>query len=210
MSITIRVFISSKQSEFETERMVLAHEIRSIPMLEPVLAEEWNPTGTSVHEVYLRDVRTCPIYVGLFGGAYSEPTRLEYEAACENPYREKLIYLKQTDRVDERLQPLIVAFQDRHVPAKFRTLGDLVPVFSRHLSAALSRMINTLQLLGEPKPVAHGSSTVLERQWVNRQKHIRQLGLAEDLMTESRDELITAIGRARNALERYANHGNSA
>ena len=202
MSAKIRVFISSKQSEFETERAVLAHEIRNIPLLDPVLAEEWNPTGTSVHEVYLNDVRTSPIYVGLFGSVYSQPTFLEYKAACENPYREKLIYLKQTDKIDEQLRQLIVEFQDRHVPAKFRTLGDLVPVFSKHLGAALSRMVNTLQLFGEPKPVAQGKTTVLERQWVNRQKHIRELGLPENWEEASKKELVIAITEACNLLER--------
>jgi hypothetical protein len=202
MNAKIQVFISSKQSEFETERAVLAHEIRNIPLLEPVLAEEWNPTGTSVQEVYLHDVRTSPIYVGLFGSIYSQPTHLEYKAACENPYREKLIYLKQTDKIDEPLRQLLVEFQDRHVTAKFRTLADLVPVFSKHLSAALSRMINTLQLFGEPKPVAQGKATVLAKQWENRRKHIRELGLPENLEDTSKKELMIAITAASNLLGR--------
>jgi uncharacterized protein DUF4062 len=204
MSLKIRVFISSKQSEFENERAMLAHEIRNIPILEPVLAEEWNPTGVSVHKVYLDDVRTSPIYVGLFGGIYSEPTYLEYKAACENPYREKLIYLKQTGKVDPRLKELIGEFLDRHVPVKYRSLPDLLPVFSRHLSAALSRMVDTLQSFGEPRPVVHGSGTVLERQWANRQKHIRALGLPEDPGGGLVDDLIAKLADARKSLDRYA------
>jgi len=207
MSSSIRVFISSKQREFEAERSVLAHEIRNIPLLEPVLAEEWNPTGTSVRDVYLNDVRTSPIYVGLFGAIYSEPTYLEYLAACENPYREKLIYLKQADNVDERLKKLIVEFQDRHVPAKFRTLGDLVPVFSQHLIAALGRMIAALQLMGETKPVAHGSGSVLEKRWWKQQQQLNGLGLAGGSTPEEYGKLIRQISDTITSLQTKARAG---
>jgi hypothetical protein len=177
----IRVFISSKQDEFETERTVLAHEIKSIPILEPVFAEAWLPQGSSIQEVYLRDVRSCPIYVGLFGCVYSEPTRLEYVAASENPYRERLIYLKECAHVDPLLQDLIETFERQVVFRRFRTVGDLLPAFSNHVLAALSRMITNYQLLGEPKPVAHGSGSVLERRWASRRRKLLELGLPGNL-----------------------------
>ena len=162
MNPTIRVFISSKQSEFSIERAVLAHEIRSIPLLEPVLAEEWSPTGTNVHDVYLNDVRTSPIYVGLFGSMYSEPTSREYLAACENPYREKLLYIRKSETVDEQLQQLITRFNDLHVPARYVSIADLLPVFQKHLMAALSRMISLLQILGEKKLATQGQGGAMK------------------------------------------------
>ena len=181
MNYRIRVFISSKQEEFATERAVLAHEIESMAILEPVLAESWLPQGTSVQDLYLRDVRSCPIYVGLFGCTYSEPTKLEYLAASENAYRERLIYLKECAPVDPPLQELIKTFERQVVFKRFRTVGDLLPTFSNHLLAALSRMITNYQLLGEPKPVAHGSGAALEKRWASRQKQLSQLGLPGDL-----------------------------
>ena len=181
MDYRIRVFISSKQDEFETERAVLAHEINSIPILEPVFAEAWLPQGTSVQDVYLKDVRSCPIYLGLFGCAYSEPTKLEYLAASENPYRERLIYLKECAQVDPPLRELIKTFERQVVFRRFRTIGDLLPVLSNHLLAALSRMIANYQLLGEQKPVAQGSGTALERRWSSRQEQLLKLGLPGDL-----------------------------
>src|SRR6185503_13788870 len=90
----ISVFISSKQSEFETERAVLADKIRGIPFLDAVVAEEWAPERTPVQDVFLEKVRRCPIYVGLFQCIYSEPTEMEYRAGIENPYREVLLYVK--------------------------------------------------------------------------------------------------------------------
>jgi hypothetical protein len=201
MSYTVRVFISSKQSEFEAERAVLANELRHIPLFEPILAEEWNPTGTNVHEVYLRDVRTCPIYVGLFGSIYSEPTHLEYLAACDNPYREKLIYLKKSENIQDKLQDLIKDFNHLHVPAKFNTIGDLVPVFSKHLMAALSRMISVLQLMGEKMPVTYGLGGAMQRRWVSRQKQVIELGLPVPATTNQHNEFIAEIESAMTSLE---------
>ncbi|WP_263376502.1 DUF4062 domain-containing protein [Granulicella aggregans] len=191
MPSKIRVFLSSKQTEFTTERLVMAHMIRDIPVLEPVLAEEWFPSGSSIKQVYLNDVRTCPIYVGLFGAIYSEPTHLEYLAACENPYREKLIYLKNSDNIDEPLLKLIEDFKSRLVFARFSTIADLLPVFSNHLIAALTRMMTTLQLLGEVKPVTQGAGLVMEKRWANRQKQIQELELPNAA------ELEDAIGLLR-------------
>lgn len=207
MNPTIRVFISSKQSEFSSERAVLAHEIRSIPLLEPVLAEEWNPTGTNVHDVYLNDVRTCPIYVGLFGSIYSEPTFREYLAACENPYREKLLYLKKSDAIDEKLQELIARFNHLHVPARFVSIADLLPVFSKHLVAALSRMISLLQVLGEKTPTTQGQGGAMEKRWAKQKQHFLELGIPS--ATSERQQLISRIDESLAQIREsaYQRHG---
>jgi Domain of unknown function (DUF4062) len=192
----IRVFISSKQSEFEAERAVLAHEIEMIPLLDAVWAEQWSPAGATPVEVYLKDVRSCPIYVGLFGRVYSEHTKLEYLAACENPYREKLLYVKESQDVDAQLQQLIAELQERHTVGRFRNIGDLVQVFSKHLIAALGRMIEALQTLGETKPVAHGSGTsVLEMRFAKRLQYLEGLGLPGDLSAASNQQVIANIER---------------
>ena len=190
----VRVFISSKQSEFEAERAVLAHEIEAIPLLEAVWAEQWSPTGATPAEVYLKDVRSCPIYVGLFGRTYSEHTRREYMAACENPYREKLLYVKESSDPEPEMQTLIEEFMEKHALARFRNIGDLVQVFSKHLLNALGRMIDLLQLLGDPKPVAQGvGPSVLERRHASRQRYLRELGLPGDLTEGSNQKMIREI-----------------
>lgn len=194
MADRVRVFISSKQSEFTAERAVLAHETASIPLLDAVWAEEWSPGAARPTEVYLKDVRSCPIYVGLFGRIYSEHTKLEYLAACENPYREKLLYIKQSDNVEPELQELISEFYDRHVPAKFNDIGDLIQIFSKHLILALGRMIDLLQVLGESKPVAHsGGPSALEKGFAKKVQYLHALGLPGDLSASGRVETIANI-----------------
>jgi len=185
MDQRIRVFISSMQSEFEAERSILVHEIESIPILEPILAGAWLPQATSVQKVYLSDVRSCPIYVGLFGCTYSEPTKIEYFAASENPYRERLIYLKECAAIDPDLLMLIKTFELQVTFTRFRGVADLLPIFSRHLLGALDRIVGIYQLLREPKPVAHSGGTVLERRWSNKQRYLSTLGLPGNLSPES-------------------------
>jgi uncharacterized protein DUF4062 len=194
MGDKVRVFISSKQSEFTAERAVLAHEIGSIQLLDAVWAEEWSPGAAKPTEVYLKDVRSCPIYVGLFGRVYSEHTKLEYLAACENPYREKLLYIKQSENLDPELKELIAELYDRHVPAKFNDIGDLIQVFSKHLIAALGRMIDLLQVLGESKPVPHsGGPSALEKGFFKKVNYLHELGLPGDLSAASNVQMIASI-----------------
>src|SRR4051812_38665157 len=90
----LRVFVSSKQSEFQLERAVIKHEIESIPRLEADLAEDWAPERNNVRSVFFDRVTSAHFYVGLFGCTYSEPTCAEYLEARKNSYREILIYVK--------------------------------------------------------------------------------------------------------------------
>ena len=193
----ISVFISSKQSEFEAERAVLADKIRSVPFLDVVVAEEWAPERTPVRDVFLDRVRRCPIYVGLFQCIYSEPTEAEYRAGMENPYREVLLYVKACGGTrDPRLAELIEAARSRHVTFQFEGLKDLLPVFTCHLQAALVRMVENLQALGKQEPVARSTDSVLQRRWAAQQRHLRDLDLGED-QTASIDRLQRAIAALR-------------
>jgi len=177
----ISVFISSKQSEFETERAVLADKIRGIPFLDAVIAEEWAPERTPVQDVFLEKVRRCPIYVGLFQCIYSEPTEMEYRAGIENPYREVLLYVKACRGTrDPRLTQLIEATRSRHVTFQFEGVKDLLPVFTLHLQAALVRMVETLQALGKQAPVSRSAESVLQRRWAAQRRQLASLGLPED------------------------------
>jgi hypothetical protein len=115
-------------------------------------------------------------------------------AACENPYREKLLYIKQSSEVQPELQQFIQELMDNHTMVKFNNVGDLVQVFSKHLLTALGRMIGLLQLLGKPKPIAQGGGpSVLERRHASRQQYLRELGLPGDLTDESNGEMIRQV-----------------
>ena len=119
------------------------------------------------------------IYVGLFGTIYSEPTELEYRAAFSNPYRERMIYVKQVP--DEKRAPelrlLINDFNAQNVVAKFSDVRDLLPKFSRDLSNALVRIALKLRKLGEPAPLTKGVNSPMLRRWAAERKQVVALGL---------------------------------
>lgn len=88
------IFISSVQKEFAAERKALAAYIREDELLklffEPYLFEEVAATGENPGAVYLKEVKSCDIYVGLLGADYGfedregiSPTEREFEAAQE-------------------------------------------------------------------------------------------------------------------------------
>ena len=89
-----RVFISSVQREFSKERKAIAAAIRKDRVLklffDPFLFEETVACNRSPQKVYLDEVRSCDVYLGVFGDQYGNmddagvsPTEREYDAATE-------------------------------------------------------------------------------------------------------------------------------
>src|SRR6266566_3565378 len=147
----IQVFVSSKYSEFEMERALVKHEIDSFPFLESILAEDWSPRTGRSEDFYIADVNRSHIYIGLFGSVYSKPTHVEYEAACGNPHRERLIYLRDCPpgKRDPELRGLIADILDQHVVRKYAKPVDLLPVLQSDLQAALWRIVDLCKRLGD-------------------------------------------------------------
>ena len=197
----VRVFISSNQSEFEAERTVLTGVIRRLPLLAPVIAEAWPPDRDDIRKKFLLEVRRCPIYVGLFGRVYSEPTMLEYEAAVENPRRAIMIYVRRVDptTVDPQLVAILQKMYADHTIAAFDTVDDLKRGFARHLWSAVKRIIEAYVDLWQPAPTVLGpeADSVLGRLWHTRQAHLRGLGLPGGL---SADEGAQWAGRLTEML----------
>ncbi|MDL2238857.1 DUF4062 domain-containing protein [Bacteroidales bacterium OttesenSCG-928-K22] len=90
----IRIFISSVQSEFVSERKKLCNYIRQDALLGrffiPFIFEELPATNKSVQQAYIEEVSSCDIYLGLFGKLYGyenkngiSPTEIEYDIATE-------------------------------------------------------------------------------------------------------------------------------
>jgi Domain of unknown function (DUF4062) len=184
----IRVFISSKQSEFKAEREALANLVRPLPLLAPVLAEDWSPQRSNVVDRFLEDVRRSPIYVGLFGCLCSDPTIVEYRTACENPFREILVFVRfcPAARMDAALEPVLQEIRGAHTTRQFTDLHDLLPAFTTHLWNAVERMVAAYLKLKEPFPLAQGSQrSVLQRRWESQREHLLKLGLPGDATPES-------------------------
>ena len=103
----IRVFISSVQSEFATERAMLGEYIRRDALLgkffETFLFEDVPANEASPQQVYLSEVEMSDIYLGLYGNIYGyedaegvSPTEREYDRAAEL-HKTRLIFIKSID-----------------------------------------------------------------------------------------------------------------
>jgi hypothetical protein len=191
----IEVFLSSKQSEFVIERGLMVQQIKTYSMLEAVNAEDWSPEAAPVRESMIEKLNRSMAYVGLFGAIYSEPTELEYRAALANPYRERMIYIKNMpeDQRAPELRKLIGDLQNMNVIAKFNDVLDLLPRFTDHLRDALVRIALKLRKLGEPAPVAKsvGGSSGLRRRWEAERRHLLEFGFS----TSSPEGISDLVGR---------------
>lgn len=107
---SIKIFISSVQSEFASERENLCRYIRNDAMLgrffQPFIFEELPATNKTVQQAYLEEVTLCDIYIGLFGTLYGyedeegiSPTEREYDVATANN-KHRLIFVKNYNRDD--------------------------------------------------------------------------------------------------------------
>jgi hypothetical protein len=194
----IRVFISSKQAEFVAERNALMQIVRQVPLLAAVAAEEWSPQR-ELQERYLADVRRCPIYVGLFGAIYSEPTEIEYQTAKEHSRREILIYVKGGVTPEDRLTNLLGRIRGEHVISMFRSLADLTERFETHLWDAVSRMVDAYMQLSAPAPVPRGGGvSPLMLKWERSRTAWQGLGLPGE---NSPDEAKQWLNRLRTLVQ---------
>ena len=184
----IEVFLSSKQLEFEIERALMVERIKSYSMLEPVNAEDWPPESAPVRELMLDKVNRSMIYVGLFGSIYSEATELEYRAALNNPYRERMVYLKNLpdDQRSPEIRRLIADLHAQNTVAKFNDVRDLLPRFTDHLRDALIRIALKLRKLGEPPPVtkSRGAGSGMYRRWEAERRPLLEFGFRDNTAGE--------------------------
>ena len=133
----LKIFISSVQKEFESERKALAQYIRNDALLgtffEVFLFEEMAANSHTASQVYLAEVAAAHIYVGLLGIEYGfedtqgiSPAEHEYDEA-KKQLLQKWIYIK--GYTDENRHPKELHFIKKvgnDVSRKrFETLEDL-------------------------------------------------------------------------------------
>jgi hypothetical protein len=196
---TLRVLISSKQSEFEQERRDIAELMAPMPLLAANAAETWAPESIPVEDKSIYEARTCAIYVGLFGCVYSYPTTLEYQAAASNEQRELLIYIRYCPAREDALRKFLESVTD---PRSGRTVvvyedwASVRPRFESHLWAAVARMVQKALRLASP-PQALGRSAVMRRMWEEERDQLSELGLPAEPAEACR--LAKALQAAMNA-----------
>jgi len=164
---TLNVLISSKEKEFTQERADIRSLMAPMPLLVADAAEDWDPESAPVRETYLRQAKSCALYVGLFGCVFSAPTIEEYRAAAGNPHRQILVYVKEC--ASGRDAALTAFLHEVSDPESGRTLvtytfwDEVRPQFVRHLWGAIQRMIAHCIELGNKPASLSGGAGALER-----------------------------------------------
>ena len=131
----LRIFISSVQREFAEERRMLADYIRRDPLLgsffSVFLFEESPAIDVSAANLYLPEVESSDIYLGIIGGEYGNvdgegisPTEREYDAATKAG-RERLVFLRKGTARDARVDKFVQKIQSDVVRKSFLTEKDL-------------------------------------------------------------------------------------
>lgn len=100
-----KIFISSVQKEFAEERKLLVNYLMDDPLLSmfftPFIFEDYPATGRKTSSVYLKEVESSDIYMGIYGDEYGfqnkagiSPTEQEYNLAHKQN-KECLIFVKR-------------------------------------------------------------------------------------------------------------------
>lgn len=134
-----RIFVSSVQKEFKTERVALRKYLHADPLLrrffEVFMFEDLPASDRRVKEVYLDEVAACDLYLGLFGNEYGmedskgvSPTEYEFNRATVLG-KPRLIYVKGTD--EKVRHPKMKALVNRAgmelIRRRFADIATLLP-----------------------------------------------------------------------------------
>jgi ATP-dependent DNA helicase RecG len=148
-----RIFVSSVQKEFAAERTALRDYVRSDPLLkrffEVFLFEDFPASDRLTDAVYLQEVASCDLYVGLFGDEYGaedaagfSPTEREFNQATTLG-KPRLIYVKGTnDKAKHpKMKALIRQAGGELIRRRFNTIEELC-------SALYASLVDHLTLTG--------------------------------------------------------------
>ena len=132
----IKVFISSVQKEFASERRLLYDYIRIDSLLGrffvPFIFEDMPASEVSAQKAYLTQAAECHIYLGILGTQYGyedeegiSPTEREYDTATAH-HAHRLIYTLRTDTPrNPKEQALIGKVEQEVVRRGFATYDEL-------------------------------------------------------------------------------------
>ena len=129
-----KVFISSVQREFISERQMLAEYVRKDALLgkffDVFLFEEEPACDVEARNLYLPEVEKSDIYLGILGAQFGNadadgvsPTEREYDLATEKG-KDRLIFVKKCER-DPREERFVQKVQSDVVRKSFETVEEL-------------------------------------------------------------------------------------
>jgi hypothetical protein len=194
----IRIFISSVQTEFASERAALRDYLRGDALMrrffEVFLFEDVPAADRRADDLYLDEVRRCDLYVGLFGDTYGSedaegvsPTEREFDtASAEGKYR--LIYVKGGDGSDRhsKMRALVARAQAGLVRKRFDSPTELVAGLYAALVEYLEekRLIRSGPFDASPCPKATLEDLDPERTawFIRTARQTRRFPIAEDAL----------------------------
>jgi ATP-dependent DNA helicase RecG len=133
-----KVFISSAQKEFASERLALYEHFKADALLstffEPVLFEHLPATSQSPNKVYMDEVGQSQIYLGMLGVDYGyedpdgvSPTEHEYDHATSLQL-DRLAFIKGGSSIvrHEKEKAFISKIQNEVTYKRFETISELI------------------------------------------------------------------------------------
>jgi len=133
----LRIFISSVQTEFATERKQLWEYLTSDPLFgqffDTFIFENLPASNQTVQQVYLEEVRKCNIYLGIFGKDYGyedeegiSPTEREFDEAVRLS-KTKLLFVTNHNKTERHPKEaaLITKAEKEVVRKMFSNFSDL-------------------------------------------------------------------------------------
>ncbi len=148
----INVFISSVQSEFAKERNELREYILSDSLLglffTPFLFEQLPAVDKTANQVFLKEVESCDIYIGILGKEYGfedadgvSPTEREFDSATKN-HKPRFIFVKKTKQQQPKQALFIDKVQHVLVRKSFNQISELkVAVYASLINYLLDKEI---------------------------------------------------------------------
>ena len=214
--MSIRIFISSVQSEFAKERAQISDYIRNDAMLSRYFQvckfEDTPAINATAPAVYLKEAAECDIYLGLIGEKYGyedktgvSPTEREYDQATKH-HRCRLIFVKDC----EKRHPKEEAFLAKVEKEVVRRSYDKYEELQRSVYEALVRYMQDSDILrgGRFDERLHETATLKDidreavRYFIRNAVEKRSFPLTEnasvrDVLTHL--NLMSGSGKIRNA-----------
>jgi len=213
----IRIFISSVQKEFASERAALRTFLTGDPLMRrffvPFFFEDIPAADRRADHIYLNEVSGCDIFVGLFGLDYGyedvqgiSPTHREFDQATQTN-KHRLIFIKSTGPAKRhpKMLALIRQAEGQLVRRSFASPSELIG----NLYAALVQYLDDKELIrsgpfdASPCPKATLDDLDEERMriFISRARKARNFPLPEEATPS---ELLTHLnlldnGRIANA-----------
>ena len=208
---SLRLFISSVQSEFVQERAALRDYVRGDALLcqffDVFLFEDAPALNQRPDALYLDEVEQCDVYVGLFGFGYGNedeagvaPTEREFDRASALGVH-RLIFVKGED--DNARHPKMRALLDKAQAGLIRKRFNTTEELKDELFSALVAYLKNEELIRTgsfdaavcPRATLDDLDSERVRWFIRRARRARQFPLAEEASPE---ELLAHLNLLNN------------